>query len=192
MRTTTKSVPDVESRDGGAPALTVEVSVEIVSAFFESAAAVVGVVGELGAKHVYLDPRDATPDASARSYCALCLRYGLGVLAIDHASSCLIGKAIAAVGKFKADVEVLARAIAGAELAALGAGSPDAQPAPASPRSSGLRVEYLVENPRHRFNPYSDPCTSWLKGMACELERGHFGAHCSDGHVWADDSRRLA
>jgi hypothetical protein len=173
---------------------------DIVSRFFGVSAELVGVVGELGAKHIFLDPYDAAPDSSARSYCSLCLRYGIGMLAIDHAESCLVGKAVRVVANLQALLAAASSSQPSTERTSADSGTAPAEqggaaaegPVCAPQYPAGFRVEYFAENPRHKFNPYTHPCQAITGGLVCELERGHAGAHCSDGSVWADDGRRLA
>jgi hypothetical protein len=173
---------------------------DIVSRFFGVSAELVDVVGKLGAKHIYLDSYDGAPDSSARSYCSLCLRYGIGTLAIDHAESCLVGKAIRVVAKLQTQIAAASTSSNPSERTlANGSTAPSEQegaaaegPACAQQHPAALRVEYFVESPRNKFNPYRHPCQAITGGLVCELEHGHTGAHCSDGSVWADDGRRFA
>lgn len=182
---------------------TMEITVsgfEIMSQFFGAAADLVGVVGELAAKHIYLDPYDAAPDGSARSYCSLCLRYGLGTLAIDHAESCLVGRAIRVVANLQAQIAAASNSQNSRERTSANSSSAPVEQQGAAAEGSvrvpqhpaGLRVEYFTESPRDKFNPYVDPCTAICGRLVCELERGHTGAHCSHGNVWADDLQSAA
>jgi hypothetical protein len=151
-----------------------------------AAAGLIEAAVALAAKHVYLDPHDAASDSMVRAYCSLCLRYGVNRTSIDHAPSCTVGRVIGDVAAVRA---LLARD--------QGTGIREQALEPGSERR--LRIEYFVESPRGKFNPYMNPCPAMRDGAVCELEREHSGAHCSDGAVWADHgqvwvdgSRRLA
>jgi hypothetical protein len=164
-----------------------------------AAAGLIEAAVALAAKHVYLDPHDAAPDSMVRAYCSLCLRYGVNHISIDHAPSCAVGRVIVRVNELRAQLLEAGRETGsrdqGAGIRDQGSGISQQDSAP----ERRLRIEYFVESPRGKFNPYMNPCPAQLGGAVCELEREHSGAHCSDGAVWADHgqvwvdgSRRLA
>lgn len=149
----------------------------MVTRYFGMTSDLITVAGELAARHLYLDPHSPAPDTAARSYCALCLRYGLNARAIDHAESCLVGRTI----RILADLEVFFRGEA-ARFEAKLAGLP--QPVEAVDDDARRRIEYFTGD-RRNFNPYTHPCPAMRGNWNCELEAEHTGPHRAGGGSWA-------
>lgn len=190
MRTTTDSVADVASRVSEDAALRV-----LLRHGSKSIGGLIAVAGALAAKHIYLDPRDPAAPDSARSYCGLCLRYGLNFQAIDHAPSCLVGQALAQVAAVRellpnptterrsadnsaAPVEQWGAAVEGLSCAQEVDGE-----------TKERRIVYLADpfSRMKNFNPYQKPCPGIRGGVVCEMEEGHAGDCCRDGATWTDN-----